>query len=105
MRSILAGKLRPAGVVPSTLVRIAFMIDLPTRPHSAGGKRLWVRALQRADHEADALSSGWRGCRRFADIDEREVMPRVVVARLKRDRLVNGCACAAAMAADASAAL
>jgi methylphosphotriester-DNA--protein-cysteine methyltransferase len=41
---------------------------------SGDGKRLWVRALQRADHQADALSSGWRGCRRCADIDEREVI-------------------------------
>ena len=32
------------------------------------------RAGQRADHEAEALSYGWRGCRRCADIDEREVI-------------------------------
>lgn len=54
-RSFLAPEYREA----SATVNQIFMIDLPTRARmSAGGKRLWVRALQRADHEADALSSG-----------------------------------------------
>jgi hypothetical protein len=62
------------------------MIDLPTRARmSRARKRLWVRALQRADHEADALSSEWRGCRRCADIDEREVIASRRGRAIERD--------------------
>ena len=43
--------------------------------------------------EADALSSGWRGCRRCADIDEREVIASRRGRAIERDRLVNGSAC------------
>jgi hypothetical protein len=52
-----------------------------------------VRALQRADHEADALSSGWRGCRRCTDINEREVLASRRGRAIERDRLVNGSTC------------
>ena len=89
-RSFLAPEYREA----SAIVNQFFMIDPPTRARMlAGGKRLWVRALQHVDHEADALSSGWRGCRRCADIDEREVIASRRGRAIERDRLVNGSAC------------
>jgi hypothetical protein len=56
---------------------MAFMMGPPERaPTFKAGDELLrgVRAPERADHEADALSSGWRECRRCADIDEREVI-------------------------------
>ena len=74
MRSVHAA-LPPEYREASATVNQIFMIDLPTRARVLRAENgLWVRALQRADHQADALSSGWRGCRRCADIDEREVI-------------------------------
>jgi hypothetical protein len=59
----------------SATVNQIVMIDLPRASACRRtGKWLWVRTLQRADHQADALSCGWCGCRRCADIDEREVI-------------------------------
>jgi hypothetical protein len=58
-----------------------FMIELPTRARmSAGGKRLWVRALQRGDHEADALSSGGADAGVAPTSTNGRSSPRVVVA-------------------------
>jgi len=69
--SFLAPEYREA----SATVNQIFMIDLPTRARmSAGGKRLWVSRAAARRPEADALSFWWRGCRRCADIDEREVI-------------------------------
>ena len=58
-----------------------------------GRKKVVGSRAERADPEADALSSGWRGCRRCADIDEREVIAsRRGRAVESRDRSVDGCA-------------
>ena len=52
--------------------------------------------------EADALSCGWRGCRRGADIDEREVIASRRGRAIERATNWSTAARAAAMAADAS---
>jgi hypothetical protein len=76
-RSFLAPEYRES----SATVNRIFMIDLPTRARmSAGGKRLWVRALQRAGYEADALSSGGADAGVAPTSTSGRSSPRVVVA-------------------------